>query len=196
MGKLLQLINGLKTKLDGIEGATDALSQVDELLNVAGDYDSLDPNAARTAIAQVETLQTQVNELKPKADKHDELVGQVETLTTGKQQAQRDLLAARTVSSAGVLPEFRDLIEPQIAVAAVPNDKGEFGLPEKFIDGLKGKYPSAFAAADAGGTGGAGNGGQGSDTSTTQPQTVKAQSGVVSGVNPEDVMSGKVKIEA
>jgi hypothetical protein len=193
MVKLSKQVSDLKTRLQSIEGAADVLGDVDSLISAAAQFDDLDPVAAKNAIGELPQLQSQLQELQGKAGQVDTLTGQINDLTQGSQQLHRELIAARTVSSAGILPEFRDLLEPTIAAAAVAGADGKYALPDDFLGGLKERYPSAFAAEEGAGTGGAGQSGQAPET--TSSRTVKVgDDRVISGVDPDEVLNGSVKL--
>jgi hypothetical protein len=70
-------------------------------------------------------------------------------------------------------------------------EDGKVTAPDGFMDGLKGKFPAMFFADDA-----AGGGTPGGDGTTPAPTSVSAVNGVVSGVNPADVLAGKVILSA
>jgi hypothetical protein len=191
---LLKLVDGLKTKLSSVaELPGDVLTELENLRDTVSDFEGIDPNSARTAISEVGRLRADYESLKPVADQVDTLTSSVNDLTTANQDLQRSLLASRTVNQAGILPEFQGLLEPVIAGAAQLNDQTKaFELPDGYLGQLQEQYPSAFMATEGAGTGGAGVGSDPDQDS--QPSTVKVENGVVSGVDPSDVLAGKVQL--
>lgn len=192
---LLKQLNDLRNALGGVEGLPDGvLGQVDTLVTAATPLEGIDPEAARTAIAELNQLRPQLEELRGKAGQVDTLQGSVSDLTTQNHEAKRQLLAARTLNTAGILSEFHDLLEPAIAGAAVLDEQtGAFGLPDNYLDALKQKYPSAFAADDAAGTGGAANEGAAPENQTTTYEVGSDR--VISGVDPGAVLNGSVQLK-
>lgn len=190
---LLKLVNDLRDATRLVENLPDAVATVlDSLQEQAGAYEGLDPNQARTAISELEQLRPQVADLQSKAQQAEELQSTVADLTDQGQAAKRLLIAARTMNIAGIRPEFHDLLEPTIASAAELNTTtGAFELPENYVDGLKSKYPTAFLAEDGAGTGGAANDGAQPEAESSDYQIPSDRT--ITGVNPSDVLDGKVQ---
>lgn len=190
---LLTLVNQLRDATKGVEGLPDTVATVlDSLQEQAGTFEGLDPNAARTAMSELEQLRPQVADLQAKAQRAEELQTTVADLTDQGHAAKRLLIASRTINSAGIRPEFHDLLEPTIASAAELNPStGAFELPENYVDGLKSKYPTAFLAEDGAGTGGAANDGAQPEPPTSDYQIPGDRT--ITGVNPADVLEGRVQ---
>jgi hypothetical protein len=165
-----------------------ALSTLDTLSTGLQPYQNLDVAAARTAletVAKGESAQLQT-----------QLTGLTETntqLLANNRLLQAQLLSSQTLSKAGVLPGYEDLIYGQASQAVVFGEDGKPSLPDNFISDYKTKYPAMFAAVDAAGTGTAGNGSSNS-TGATQPQTITPVNNIISGVDPKAIMTGAVTL--
>lgn len=191
---LLKRVNDLKNALGAIDNARELVGQVESLSEALTPFEGIDADEARTAIAEVGRMRDQIHELQGKAGQVDTLQGSLNGLTEENQAVKRSLLAARTLNTAGILPEFHDLLEPAIATAAeLDQQSGAFFLPDDYLGNLRDKYPSAFAVEDAAGTGGAANEG-----STPEQETTTYEIGnerVISGVEPDAVLNGSVQLK-
>lgn len=194
-----QAFDALQQGLQGIEGADTALkTQLHELANEVNAVQDIDPVAARTALQQSEQLGALNTQLSTANTQVEQLNTQVQELGDRASQAELQLDTYRGLSQAGLRPEYEDLVLPFAQRSLARNDQGELVAGEQsandFFGSLKQRFPEAFhAEEDAAGTGGVANGGQ---PPATGPQTVQANNGVVSGVDPNKVLSGDVQISA
>lgn len=182
----------LRSQVGNVEGLdTTVLTQFDQAITQAELYQGIDPQAARTAIQQLEQRQTQDNQLQTVAGERDQLQTTVGDLQGQLTDSRKQFTALKGLSAAGIRPEYEELLLPQVTSGLELAENGEIKTPDGLYDGFKQKYPAMFFAEDGAGTGGAAGDGNGS---TEETQQVTANGGVVSGVNPDDVLSGKVKV--
>lgn len=133
-------------------------------------YEGIDAAAAKEAIAQLPQLQQELNATK------------IETA------------AAEVLGQ--VLPQYRDLFRSSVRSQLQVNDQGQVvtGDGRSLSDvaaGLKTQYPNMFAADNV-------PTGSGMTTAAPSPSpspaSVGTQNGVITGVDPADVLAGKVQI--
>ena len=162
-------VSGLKATITALRAERDGAKA--EAAQLKQQFEGLDPDAARMALEQVPQLQEELQALRLDSTVNGALIR--------------------------VLPEYRPLVESalrsQLAVGedgAIAGRGGE--APAALVDTLKAQYPIMFAAEGTVPVGG------GTTSSTaTQPQqtaTVSAPGGIIRGVQPTDVIEGKVKI--
>jgi F0F1-type ATP synthase epsilon subunit len=193
--KLSQRLASFREKLGAIEGAAEVAAGLADLVEQAKPFDDLDPNSAREAIAKLPEIVRLQETLSQAATERDQFKAQVADLGSVAAGLARDVVVARGLGRVGVLPAYQDLIEPAIAGMVQADDQGNYSLPEDFATSLRDKYPAMFAPESDGA-------GTGTSTSTSgpakdkQPTQVASQGGVITGVDPGDVMDGKVQITA
>lgn len=180
-------LNDLKAKLP--EG-TDT-SQLDAMSQALQPYQGLDPVAAREAIANQATRAASDAQLKQLQTERDDFQAQLKQYQQGNAQLSKELAATRGLTAAGVRPQYEELLLPRVTGSIELAEDGTPKTPDGFWDGLKTKYPDMFHAED-----GAGTGATGGETATdTSPRTVQATNGLVTGVNPADVLNGSVAVQ-
>ncbi|MEA5465270.1 hypothetical protein [Leptothoe sp. PORK10 BA2] len=183
----------LRSQLGDAEGLdTAVLATFDQAITQAELYQGIDPQAARTAIQQLEQRQQQDGQLQTMAGERDQLATQLADMRSQLVNSQKQFTALKGLGSAGIRPEYEELLLPQVTGSLELAENGEVEIPDGLYDGLKQKYPAMFFGEDAAGTGGAAGGG--TNTTEEQPQQVTAKDGIVTGVNPDDVLSGKVNV--
>lgn len=187
-----ETLNQLRSQLGSVEGLdTTVLTQFDQAIQQAELYDGIDPQAARTAISQLNQRQSQDNQLQTVTGERDSLQTQLSDTQNQLLTSRKEFAALKGLHAAGVRPEYQDLILPQVTGALEIAEDGQISTPENLYTGLKTQYAAMFYAEDGAGTGGAGTE---DDSAEESPTQVTATDGVVSGVNPDDVMSGKVSV--
>jgi len=165
--------------------------QLDALGQALQPYAGLDPQIAKAAIEAQASRGAIDSQLQTTAAERDNWKAQAEQLQTVATTALKETQAVRGLTAAGVRPEYESLLLPTVLTGLEVKEDGKVTAPDGFMDGLKGKFPAMFFADDAAGGGTPG----GSDT-TPAPTSVSAVNGVVSGVNPADVLAGKVILSA
>ncbi|MBW4523267.1 MAG: hypothetical protein KME16_26810 [Scytolyngbya sp. HA4215-MV1] len=152
--------------------------------------------------SQVTQLQDQVTQLTPLqqqvtslTSERDTYKTQAETLGTQNQSLRLGAAFDSALNAAGVLPQYRDRFADQITQLKLDGDTvlTQDGKPlTEFAAGLKTQYPALFAAE---------NNPTGSGTQPTIPTTPASTSVIsgtdakaVSGLNPQDVIGGKVQV--
>ncbi len=189
---LKETLTSLRSQLGSIPAVeTDILSSFDQAITQAGLYDGIDPEAARTAIQQLDQYQTQTNQLQTVTDERDQLTTQLTDVSSQLVTSQKQFTALRGLIAAQLRPEYEDLLLPQVTNSLDLGDNGEITAPDGLYDGLKTKYPAMFFGNDAAGTGG--SAGDGNSPEAT-PKQLTAKDGIVSGVNPDDVINGSVRV--
>lgn len=183
----LQELNKIKTALP--EG-TDT-SAIDALGAALQPYQGLDPAKAREAIAAQQTRAADTAQLQQVQAERDQYKTDLQQFKDGNLQLSKELAATRGLNTAGVRPNYEGLLLSQVTGSLEVGEDGKVAAPEGLWDGLKTKYPDMFFAEDGAGTGAA-SGGTGADET---PRAVKATNGLVTGVDPDEVLSGKVKVE-
>lgn len=158
-------------------------TQLDSLRSQLEPYQGLDPVAAREAIASKSQLQQVLTE-------RDDFKAQLQQFQAGNAQLSKELAATRGLTAAGVRPQYEDLLLPKVTGSLEVGEDGTAKAPEGFWDGLKTQYPDMFHAEDAAGTGAAPGA-----TADDSPRTVQASNGLVSGVDPSDVLNGSVTVQ-
>ncbi len=189
----------------------DALERLNALQQAVIDqfqpYQGLDPQAARealTAVANQPQLQDQLDTLTSERDdfrsqledlqeeikaERETTRSQVEQLQTLAQDYQKQLHAVRGLVHAGIRPEYEELLLAK-ATHSLQFKDGTIVEPDGLWGDLKAKYPAMFFSNDAAGAG------------TTSEATVIRETaasyspddGIVKGINPADVLNGKVSI--
>jgi hypothetical protein len=183
----LKALNQFKTTLP--EGTdTTALDQLGQALQP---YQGLDPVAAREAIANQATRAATDSQFQQLQTERDRLQADLTQIQNGNAQLSKELAATRGLTAAGVRPQYEELLLPRVTGSIELAEDGTPKTPEGFWDGLKTKYPDMFHAEDAAGTGAAG----GESSTEDQPRAVQAENGLVSGLNPDDVLNGKVSLK-
>ncbi len=182
-----------------LEEALRKLAEKDQQLTQANEklkqYEGIDPEQAnrdRQSLSdQLANTQRQFNEYKQATTQ------QIEALTAdfNTQLNQKDVAFnfSSALGSAGVLPEYRDRFGDVAGSLKFEHGKLLNADGSEFnTSSLREKYPAMFAAVGDG----AGSGATGSTTApTTQgTKTVKAENGVITGVDPADMIGGKVVI--
>lgn len=142
-----------------------------QLQQLTQQYEGIDPAAARQALERLPSLEQQLN-------------------TTRIDSAAGNVLSQ-------IVPEYRDLFRPSISSQLQVNDQGQVvggdgrSLGQIATD-LKTRFPNMFiadqVATGAGVTASSGG-------AVTPPSVVTATNGVIAGVNPDDVIQGRVQIE-
>ncbi|MBE9157893.1 hypothetical protein IQ265_13815 [Nodosilinea sp. LEGE 06152] len=183
----LQALNKLKTSLP--EG-TDT-TQLDALQQALQPYQGLDPVAARAAIDAQNQRSATDAQLKQTQTERDDFKTQLQQMQAGNAQLSKELAATRGLTAAGVRPQYEELLLGKVTSSIELAEDGTPKTPEGFWDGLKTKYPDMFHAEDGAGTGAT----PGDTAADTSPRTVQATNGIVSGVNPTDVLNGSVTVQ-
>jgi hypothetical protein len=188
------LLRAARQSVDGVEGVAKSVfdgfdTAIDQLETFAG----VDISRAAEAIASAGDAPQLAKQLSSITAERDAIAAQLESSTTLALNTSRELAAVRTLNAAGIRPDYEDLLLPKVASQLQIDADGAVTTPDGLVDGLKAKYAAMFHAADAAGTGGDLGDGQtsGGAAQTTQ---VSVEGGVVSGVSPDDVLSGKVTI--
>lgn len=180
---LKEAIAALRGKVSAVEGLdSSVLADFDQLSTQAGLYDGIDPEVARSAIEQLDAG-------VGLADANKALKTQVETLMSQVQTTQKEMAGLRGLTTAGVKPEYEGLLSSQVVGQMTVGPDGAIQIPDGLWDTYKAKYPEMFYAEDAAGTGGTGG-----EPGEDKPHQVTATGGVVSGLDPDSVLSGKVAI--
>lgn len=188
---LTQQLNRLKANIQALEGDhTDLLALLNPAIDTAAPYDGLDATAAREALAAMPDYDETKKALTRAATERDNFQSQFTEQSKANGQLQRQLVATRGLFEIGVLPEYEKLMQPAVMDMLVDGDDGP-ALPENFAATLREKYPATIAPThDAAGSGSGGGNGTGGD-GTQQPTVVtRSTSGVITGVNPQDVLNG------
>ena len=189
---LKDTLTQLRSQLGSIPAVeTDILSSFDQAITQAGLYDGLDPEAARTAIQQLDQYQSQTEQRQTVTDERDQLTTQLTDVSSQLVTSQKQFTALRGLIAAQLRPEYEDLLLPQVANSLDVSETGEITTPDGLYDGLKTKYPAMFFGNDDAGTGG--HAGEG-DSTEESPKHLTAKDGIVSGVNPDDVINGSVRV--
>jgi uncharacterized protein (DUF3084 family) len=160
---------GLRSALQAERARANQLQgQVQQLTQ---QYEGIDPNVARQALERLPSLEQQLN-------------------STRIESAAGNVLSQ-------IVPEYRDLFRSSISSQLQVNDQGQvLGGDGRSLDqiatDLKTRFPNMFiadqVATGAGVT--ASNGG-----AAPSPSVVTTTNGVITGVNPDDVIGGKVQIQ-
>lgn len=184
-------IRALKAALNGAEnlpeGITDAIAALE---STAQRFSGIDPEQYQSAMQQLQQRQQQDNDLTTARQRATDLEAELSEAQGTIQNLQKGNAAARGLMSAGVRPEYEDLLLPKVTSAVELGESGP-GFKDGYWDGLKQQYPAMFFAEDGAGTG---------DTSDSSgdggkvPQTVTATGGIVQGVDPAKVLSGDVAL--
>lgn len=183
----LKALNQLKA---GLPEGTDT-TQIDAMQQALQPYQGLDPVAAREAIANQATRAATDSQFQAVQAERDRLQADLQQYQNGNAQLSKELAATRGLTAAGVRPQYEELLLPRVTGSLELNDDGTAKAPEGFWDGLKTKYPDMFHAEDAAGTGAAAGETAAADTT----RTVQATDGLVTGLDPADVLNGKVSIQ-
>lgn len=183
----LKALNQIKTALP--EGAD--TTQIDALQQALQPYQGLDPVAAREAIAAQAQRSNADAQYQAAAKERDDYKAQLEQFQQGNAQLSKELAATRGLTAAGVRPQYEDLLLPKVTSSLELAEDGTPKAPENFWDGLKTQYPDMFHAEDGAGTGAA----PGATAADDSPRSVQASNGLVTGINPEDVLTGKVSVQ-
>jgi hypothetical protein len=169
------------------EDASGAAAQLDALEQTLSAFDGLDPQAAREAIAAQANRAAADAQTQAIAAERDTFKAQLTEMQQTALDAKKEVQAVRGLVSAGVRPEYETLLLPAVLNGLEVKEGGAIAVPDGLWDGLKQKYPAMFHAADAAGTGTTTG-----ETSAPAPAAVPVSNGVISGVNPADVLSGGV----
>lgn len=183
----LKALNQIKTALP--EGAD--TTQIDALQQALQPYQGLDPVAAREAIANQATRAASDAQYQAVQAERDRLQADLQQYQQGNAQLSKELAATRGLTAAGVRPQYEELLLPKITGSLELAEDGTVKAPDGLWDGLKTKYPDMFHAEDGAGTGATG----GETAADTSPRTVQATNGMVTGLDPADVLNGKVSIQ-
>lgn len=212
---LTKQLGTLRQKLSKVEGVSDDLfERLDGITEAASQYAGIDPEKAKQAFSQVEELQSRTTELSSQvetlsterdaiATERDNVLSERNSLTTDLAardaalvDQRKELVAVRGLSQAGILGDYEDLLRPKVIAALEVGEDGTINTPDDLFTGLKDQYGAMFHATDA-----AGSGGQAASDPAPTPDdgttVVKPnENGVISGVNPKDVLKGNTKIVA
>ncbi|MEA5447987.1 hypothetical protein VB780_05360 [Leptolyngbya sp. CCNP1308] len=183
----LKALNQIKTALP--EGAD--TSQIDALSTALQPYQGLDPVAAREAIANQATRAASDAQYQQLQTERDNYQAQLKQFQDGNAQLSKELAATRGLAAAGVRPQYEELLLPRVTGSIELAEDGTPQTPEGFWDGLKTKYPDMFHAEDGAGTGAA----PGATTADDSPRTVQATNGMVTGLDPSDVLNGSIALK-
>lgn len=142
---------------------------------------------SQTLTEQLATTRRELEQLRQSSEKTiADLQGQL-------QQKDVSLHFGNALASANVLPEYRDRFNDVANSLKVEGDKllTQDGQPFDAAS-LKSKYPAMFAPdADASGSNASGSSGT---AGSSESKAVNSTNGVVSGVDPADVLAGTVSI--
>lgn len=143
-------------------------------------YEGIDPEAARTALSQIPTLQEANKALSDKLNIStiDNAVSQVVT---------------------GALPQYSGLLASNARGLLQVNDKGEVVSSDgKSLADLGNQFRTQYPAMFVAETAPVGSGAAATTTSATPPpaSVVDAPNGIISGVSPDAIIGGQVKINA
>jgi TolA-binding protein len=189
----------------------DALERLNALQQAVIDqfqpYQGLDPQAARDALAalanqpqlqdQLDTLTSERDDFRSQLENLQEEIkterdttrSQMDQLQTLAQDYQKQLHAVRGLVHSGIRPEYEDLLLPK-ATSALQFKDGTIVEPDGLWSDLKTKYPAMFFSKDAAGAGTTGE----ASVSRETTATYSPDDGIVKGINPVDVLNGKVSI--
>jgi hypothetical protein len=195
VSEIQALLRTARQSVDGVEGVAKSVfdgfdTAIDQLETFAG----VDISRAAEAIAQAGDAPQLAKQLSALTAERDAIAAQLTDSTTLALNTSRELAAVRQLGAAGIRPDYEDLLLPKVAGALQVGDDGTVTVPEGLIDGLKTQYAAMFHAADAAGTGGDLGDGQTSGGAAQATQVSVGDGGVVSGVSPDDLLSGKVTL--
>jgi hypothetical protein len=173
----------------------EALVKIAELEAITRKFEGIDPetvNSDRKTLSQ--QLQVKETQLQKREQEFQKLQQQLEQLKSDheKQISQKEaqFQFSRELSQVGVLPEYSDRFSDVVPNLEFKEGKFFQGDTEFKVASLKEKYPAMFLASVPSGSGATGSTGQ----PGTSLKSFQAKDGIVSGVDPDDVLSGKVKI--
>ena len=175
--ELKQLKAALNSAENLPDGVTDAIAALEA---TAQRFTDIDPDQYQSAMQQLQQRQQQDNDLTTARQRATDLELQLSEAQGTIQDLQKGNAAIRGLMSAGVRPEYEDLLLPKVQDSVELGDNGP-SFKDGYWDGLKQQYPAMFFAEDGAGTG---------DTSDSSgdggkvPQTVTATGGIVQGVDP------------
>lgn len=165
-------------------------AQIAALDAATAPYADIDAQAALAAIAAQSNRTAQDSLLQTVTTERDTFQTQLAEAQTTALNAQKETHAVRGLVSAGVRPEYEELLRPTVLTGLEVGADGVIAPKEGLWDGLKSKYPAMFYADDAAGTG----------TSTGESSTgdvaapVAVVNGIISGVEPSAVLAGGVTV--
>lgn len=194
--QLQQQIQQLQQQLQTANSQNQQLaSQVANLQQDAQRFEGIDPDQYRqqnqTLTQQLETQSTQLAQLQQQLQQQTQ-AAQAGTLRTH---------AVEGLYQAGVRSQYRELMQDRVVGELGLNDQGQIQLPDGVADanayyqGLRQRYPDCFAPDHQGEGSGSNPPNTAGGNDNPAVTTVKAEGGVISGVNPRDVIAGKVSIE-
>lgn len=195
VSEIQALLRTTRKSFDGVEGvAKNVFDGIDSAIDQLETFAGVDISRAQEAIASAGDAPQLAKQLSTLTAERDVIAAQLESSTTLALNTSRELAAVRTLNAAGIRPDYEDLLLPKVASQLQVGADGAVTTPDGLVDGLKAKYSAMFHAADAAGTGGDLGDGQTSGGAAATTQVSVGDGGVVSGVSPDDVLSGKVTI--
>ena len=187
---IAKVIANIKQALpEGVDSAV--LGQLDTLEQTVKPYEGLDPQAARDAIAAMQTRAANDQQIQSVTAQRDEALATAQTAQDQALTAQKELHAVRGLVGAQVRPEYESLLLPTVLTALEVGQDGAIAPKEGLWEDLKVKYPAMFYAEDGGGTGT--DTGEGSTGTKGTP--VPVTNGIISGVDPGAVLTGGVLVQ-
>jgi chromosome segregation ATPase len=155
----------------------------------------------RALQSQVQQFQETINSLTPLREQLQQVSTERDTFRAQYETSQSENTSLRVgsafdqaLTAAGVLPQYRDRFSDQMANLRWENGAvttADGASLQDFAANLRSQYPALFAAENnASGAGVIPTG----PTSAPAPRVVTPQNGIISGVSPESVLKGEVKI--
>lgn len=168
-----------------------ALQEIDRLKGELGKFDGINPTEvqrqSQTLTQQLADTRRELSELKDTSTKT--IAGLQGQLT----QKDVNLHFNNALAEAKVLPEYRNLFDGMAGSLKFENGKllNQDGQPFDAL-ALRTQYPAMFAPqSDASGSNASGSSG---NSGSSESKAVNSANGVVSGVDPADVLAGTVSI--
>lgn len=168
-----------------------ALQEIDRLKGDLAKFDGINPTEvqrqSQTLTEQLAATRQELNQLKQTST---QTIADLQTQLTQKDVGMQ---FNNALSQAGVLPQYRNLLDNVAGSLKLENGKlvSQDGKPFDAAS-LRTQYPAMFAPeADASGNGASGSSG---NSGSSESKAVNSTNGVVSGVDPADVLAGTVSI--
>ena len=186
-------IKGLKAALNGAENVPDSVTDAIAALEAAAQpYTQIDPDQYQSAMQQLQQRNQQDADLQTARQRASDFETQLTDSQTTIQVLKAQNAAIRGLMTAGVRPEYEDLLLPKVTDAVSFTDEKP-GFKDGYWDALKQQYPAMFFAEDGAGTG---DSSDSSGDGAKQPQTVSAKGGIIQGIDPSAVANGEVVLTA
>jgi hypothetical protein len=186
----VDFLKALSDLKNGLPEGTDT-SQIDAIRQAFEPYQGLDPVVTREAIASKASRTATDAQMQALQAERDRFQADLTQYQNTNAQLSKELAATRGLTKAGVRPEYEELLLSKATGSLELGEDGAATAPEGFWDGLKTQYPAMFFAEDGAGTGAA----PGASAADDSPRAVKATNGLVTGLDPDEVLNGKVTVQ-